>query len=131
MKLNASQQRSIGRLVKSCFENNKVNESKTKLVIKQLKNLPDGQAILAISLFIKRLRQRLEKNTILIESPIKLSNAEVRLIVSQISKDHTVYKIQTAIDPSLISGIRVKIGDTVLEDTFFSRTQQLTTTING
>lgn len=131
MKLNQSQQKSIGRLVESCFNNNKVDEQKTKLIIKNLKFMPSGQAIAAISLFIKRLRQRLEKNTILIESPSKLSNSEIRQIVANISKDHTVYQIQTNVDPSLITGIRVKIGNTVLEDSYISRAEQINQTING
>lgn len=131
MKLSLKQQRSVSRLVESCFDNNRLNESKTKLTVNGLKKLPDGLAINTISLFIKKLRQRLQKNTILISSPIKLSNAEVRNIVNQVSKDHTVYQIQTQVDPSLISGIQVKIGDTVLEDSFSSRAQQLTNSING
>lgn len=131
MRLSIKQQHSITRLVESCFQNNRVIESQTKLIIQNLKNLPHGQSIATISLFIKYLRTRLEKNTILIESPIKLSNAEIRDIVSAVAKDHTVYQIQTQVDPSLITGIRVKIGDTILEDSFLTRTQQLAQTING
>lgn len=131
MKLNTKQQKTIGRLVESCFRQNKVDETKTRLVVKKLKTMPNGQAISALSLFITRLRSRLEKNTILIESPSKLSNVEIRRIVGEISKDHTVYQIQTKIEPSLITGIRVKIGDTILEDTYSSRSEQIIKTING
>lgn len=131
MKLPTHQQHSISRLVESCFHNNRVNEPQAKLIIEQLKKLPHGQSIAAVSLFIKRLRSRLEKNTILIESSVKLSSAEIRDIVSTVAEKHTVYQIQTQIDPSLITGIRVKIGDTILEDSFLTRTNQLTNTING
>ena len=131
MKLNLKQKKSISRLVESCFDNNKIDDPKARLIIKQLKSLPDGQAIQAISFFLKKLRLRLEQNTILIESATRLSSQEIRQIVAQISKEHTVYQIQTNVNPSLITGIRVKIGNTVLEDSFFSRAEQLTNLING
>lgn len=131
MRLSQKQQNSIKKLVEECFDNNHLNQAKSRLVVSNLKKLPNNQAIAALSLFIKRLRSRLEQNTLVIESPTKLSNSEVRQIVGQISQQHTVYQIQTKIDPSLITGVRVKIGDTIIEDNFFTRTQQLTNTING
>lgn len=131
MRLNAKQQRSIKHLVESCFDHDQIDQNKSKLILNQLKKLPDNQSIAALSFFIKKLRSRLEKNTLIIESPTKLSNSEIRHIVAEIAKNHTVYQIQTQINPSLLTGIRVKIGDTVLEDNFYSRTQQLTNIING
>lgn len=109
-------------------------EIKTKAVaetIKVIKKLPGIDAISALILYQKGLKRELSKTILEITSPIKLTSSDTKKIASIAQKSYQVTEVKTVLDPSLLGGLRIKIGDVVFDDSVNNKIGQMKELING
>lgn len=109
-------------------------EVKESLVIentKLLKKLPFGQAIAALTLYQKGLKREILKTTLEIISSTALSPSQKKQIMKISKKTFNINKVLTKIDPLLLGGLRIKVGDMVFDDSVQNKIGQLKGVING
>ena len=116
--------RLVNHLLKLAFPNNRLSEKNVLKHIKALKELSKGQAIFALNNYLKGLKQRLSEQTMIIETAVPLSKAQIMSI-----RKGFAYK--AIVNPFLLGGIKVKIGDNVFDDTIKSRIEQVKEAISG
>ncbi len=102
-----------------------VNEIEVRKHIKTLKSLPIPHSILGLSEYLRRLKTELSKTTVEIESAIPLSSSQVNQITKAIRADHFVSHVKTTINPAILGGLKVTIGDSVYDDSVSRRILQL------
>lgn len=125
MKKNRRLIKLIQRLLKESFISGRQNSRKVVKHIKALKKLSTPEAIFALEQYLKGLKQLISKNTLVIESANKLSSKDIEQIKKRIKKNYQYSLSEVKINPSLLGGIRIKIGDLILEDSYLSRIDQL------
>lgn len=127
MKVTDKQlKRVINSLIQNSFnENGELKQEKVKKNINEFKNLPDQQAIQVASEYLKRLKMEVDKTTLEIYSALPLSNDEIKQIRDAAKADHKITQIKTVVNRDIIGGIRVKIGDTIFDDSVVTKILQL------
>lgn len=116
----------VDQLMKTSFkEDGEVMSDKINEHVKTLKDLPIPQSIMALSEYMRRIKSEVQKSTLTIESVVPLLPVEVKSIVSAIKADHQVNDIQSIINPSLLGGIKVRIGDVIYDDSITNKILQL------
>lgn len=108
-----------------CCPDGKIDEKKVIGVIKNLKSLPRSQAIFAISEFLKALKKQKGETTLLVESSVPLQKKQLDTIFRKLKSDFLISEVKNIINPALLGGFRVKIGDTVSDYSLQNRITQL------
>lgn len=121
-------EKSVGESFNSKGE---INEPKVAEIIKVLKKLPNVDAIVALGLYGKGLKREINKTTLEITSPVKLSATEIKNITDTAKKSFQINQTKTVLDSSLLGGLRIKIGDVVFDDTVQNKIEQMRGVING
>lgn len=125
MKEKKKLKKIAAKTVKLTFHQGKVNVMTAEEVIRVLKTLPRAQAIYAISKFLKGLRRRGGGTTAVIESATPVSRRQLGNIVKNLSREHVVTEVRNQINPQILGGIKVKIGDTILDYSILDRISQV------
>lgn len=131
MKKNRKLLKLVELAIEESFLKGKLIEEKVNAVIKQFKKQSLPQAIFALTEYLKGLKRKLRETTLVIESSLDLSKAEIDQIIKQVQKDYQVSEIKFFKNPSLISGIKVKIADWVFDDSVKNRINMLGGAIRG
>lgn len=103
----------------------KADTDRVTKMMGDLKSLPRSQAIYIISKFLKGVRKRKGATTLIIESAVALSKNQIQKIIKKLKKEFTITDVKTIIEPSLLGGFRVTIGDTVLDFSLKGKLSQL------
>ncbi len=115
----------VQKAVNASFKNYRLQEAKVKIFTKEFKKLDTKDAIFALTEYTRGLKRELDKHTLVIESPIELSSAEIKTVQKVLHTTyyilHTTYKLNS----SLIGGIRLKIGDTILDSSLLNKIDQV------
>lgn len=118
-------------IVNSFTPQGEVREDVVVKNTKLLKKLPFGEAITALTLYQKGLKREIIKTTLEIMSPTAISSLQKNLITKITKKTFKINQVKTTIDPSLLGGLRIKIGDFVFDDSVQNKIGQLKGVING
>lgn len=113
------------KTVNLTFNKGKANVMTAKEVIKVLKTLPRAQAIYAISKFLKGLRKKGGETAAVIESAVPLSKNQIATIIKNLSREFVITEVENRIKPEILGGIKVRIGDTVLDYSLAGRASQI------
>jgi F-type H+-transporting ATPase subunit delta len=126
MKISKIAAATARRLYGLCLVNGQLDDNKLRdLVAKLIAAKPrDFQAILAA---IQRLtRLEVARRTVLIESATELTAAESTKVTSDLAKEYGQnLVIQFKLNPQLLGGLRIKIGDDVLDGSVQGRLDRL------
>lgn len=125
MKKNKDLKRLVEKCCKYCCADGRINEKKVVSVIKNLKALPRSQAIFAISEFVKALKKQKGQTTLLVESSIPLQREQLDIISKKLKADFVISEVKNVINPALLGGFRVKIGDTLTDYSLQNKILQL------
>jgi F0F1-type ATP synthase delta subunit len=125
MKKNRQLSNLINQAVLSSFESEQLNENKVLSFIKTFKSLPKSDAIFAMGEYYKGIKRELGKTTLEIESATPLSSIQVNELVAALKSDYKINSVKSTVNPDLIGGVRVKIADTVFDDSLVNRIDQL------
>ena len=83
----------------------------------------------AIQLYLKGLKRKIAENTLVVESAVKLSGNELKSVEKMLKRE--VYVTEQQINPSLLGGLRLKIGDELLDFSIKSKINQVKERIQG
>ena len=113
MKKKSKLKKLAAKYVNYSFKDGKGDENKIMKIMGELKSLPRSQAIYIISKFLKGVRKRKDQTTLLIESAVSLTEAQLEHIFKSFRKEFVVTEIKNIVNQSLLGGFRVRIGDIV------------------
>ncbi len=154
MKKNKQLDKAINLLIESSFKDGSIIESKVVKSIKILKSMPKFQAIEALSVYLSDLKRLQRQHTLYIETTVPLSLVQLKKIqkivetkVTSIGKQIMparladsskwagrqvkITKVITSINPEILGGFKLKIGDEVWDESFVSKINQVKEVING
>lgn len=125
MKNKRKLKKLAAKYVEYSYLDGKTDERKVVKIMEELKSLPRSQAIYIISKFLKGVRKRTSQNTLLIESAVPLPKTQVEKIVKGLKKEFIITKIKNILNPDLLGGFRLTIGDKVYDHSFKGKISQL------
>ena len=120
----------ITRLAKKLVELSKdkgvVTEAKVAEVLDALKQVQHRHHLTLLKTFLNFLRREIALQTALVATPTALSASTLQAIEATYTKlyDRPI-KAVTQQDPSLIAGVRVRVGDDVYDASVSGRLQRL------
>ena len=121
--------RELDLLVKKALKNSlsqgKLVDGQLKITTQQFLDLPKGQAIYALSRYLKLLKAQVRQQVLEIETASTLNSREVADIAAAFEDHYQINEIKVTQNSSLVAGIRIKIGDDIFEDTVDSRVKQV------
>lgn len=115
MKEKRKLKRIAAKSVRLSVAEGKIDHSKATIAIKKLKSLPKNQAIYVISKYLKGLRRKKVENTAVVESAVPLSKEQLDEVYNKLSKEFVINKIENKVDPNILGGIKVRVGDMILD----------------
>ncbi len=125
MKKNKKLDKAIKQAVRASFKNSNLDEPRVKTFVKIFSSLNVLDARYCLRNYLNKLRTEINSRTLIIESPVPLSKPQINILKRDYQKTFAVSAVNTTINPSLISGLKVIIGDNVFEDSLNSRINQL------
>ena len=125
MKVNAKVKKAVYKLVESCIEKDSVNEKKVLGAVEQLQKLPRSMMFVYLTEFYKILKKRINDSTLLVESVVGLSDKTLDEIGDIVKKDFRVVAVTSSINPAILGGLKVTIGDTVFDSSIKRNLMQL------
>lgn len=117
--------KTINGLVGSSFKDGKMIESKVTKAVKALKSLPTTDSIWALSEYLKGLKRMERKHTMLVETVVPLNSTLLKKIKKIVEKKVKVTKIVTQINPSILGGFILKVGDEVWDQSVLDKINQV------
>lgn len=103
----------------------KINGKKALNFVKVFKSLPRYQAIFTLSEFLKGIKRELSKRTLEVETATDLSRPELERMRAALKSRYTIYDIRYTKNPSLLGGVKVKIGDNVFDGSVREKINQV------
>lgn len=113
------------------FKDGKLQEGKVLTFIKLFKSQSRTEAIKLLAEYMKRLRLIINSTTMIVESVIPLSQKDKTSLKKKFSSSFKIQNTQYRLNPSLLGGLRVRIGDYISEDSIMSRINQIGEAIRG
>lgn len=115
----------VQKAVEQSFEKGKFSEKKAQGFIEIFKKLNLNEAIFCLETYQKLLKQELSKSEAIVYSAAKLSSDEQNIIIKKLHTTYYLLHTTFQIDSSLLGGIKVKIGDTIFDDTVRSKIKEV------
>ncbi len=131
MKTKKQIQSIIQKCIDASFDGGKLLEQRAQSFIKIFKSQPRVEAIELLTQYLKSVKRVLGSTTMIVESVIPLSSSEKVNLKKKYATGFTIQSIEYKLDPSLLGGLKVKIGDYISEDSLRSRIAQVKETIHG
>ncbi|MEK7617261.1 MAG: F0F1 ATP synthase subunit delta [Patescibacteria group bacterium] len=125
MKKSKLLQKTIIKLVEASFKDGKMLESQITRSIKLLKSLPKADAIRALSEYLKQLKRKERAHTMVLETAINLSPAQINRARKIIDKKVKITKVKVNINPEILGGFRLRVGDEVWDESLVGKLNQV------
>ncbi len=131
MKIRKQLQKTVNKLVDLSFKEGRILETQVTKSIKILKSLPKSEAIQALSEYLKSLKRKEREHTLYIETTIALSPIQVNRMKKIIEKKVKITKVSVNINPEILGGFKLRIGDEIWDESVAGKIQQVKETIGG
>ena len=132
MKIDKRLRGKVAGMVRDSFDKSgKLVEKKAEGYINELKSLSTPKAIVALSEYLKGVKREMKKSALEIETAIELSEPQIKEITKSMEVRYQINEVKTNLNSSLFGGIRIKIGDVVLDDSVSRRIAQVKEVILG
>jgi len=125
MKQDKQLKKIILNSVQDSFSFGRMLESKVVKNIKLYKSLPTPKAILALTEYLKGIKRELRKHTLVVETNCPLSLNQVKKIKQIVAKKYQITKLESKINPDILGGVRLRMGDEIYDESIQSRITQL------
>lgn len=125
MKKKKELQKLINKLVEVSFKDGRLLENQVVKSIKILKSVSKTEAIFALSEYLKALKRKQREHTLLIETTIPLSTSQIAKVKKIVEKKVKVTKIVTQINPEILGGFKIRVGDEIVDETILGRIKQI------
>ncbi len=109
----------------------KLNSTAVEKLTKAFRSLPSYEAIPALSEYLNGIKRIISQSTLTIETSLSLTKTDTQKITRLLEKHYQISQTQTQINPDLLGGIRIKIGDLVVDDSLNSKIERIGVVIHG
>jgi F-type H+-transporting ATPase subunit delta len=110
----------ISEIVRTCvrdvFSSGKLDQKKAEKYLDMFKKGPKLESLALLDEYKRQIKRKLDETTLVIESAADLSKADVAEIEARFKKQFVINSSLITHNPSLLGGIRVKIGDHIFDD---------------
>lgn len=113
------------KAVQLSFKKGKLDESIAKKFINSFRRLSFGESILTLNQYMKTLRSELNKTTLTVESVITIPKAEIKELENVLGRQYKILETREELNPSLLGGIKVRIGDVIFDNSLKSKISQV------
>lgn len=107
------------------FKGGKLDEVVVRKFIKAFKGLPLGESILTLNQYMKALRSGVNKTTLTVESVVSIPKADIKELSSVLGKQYQILETREELNPSLLGGVKVRIGDVIFDNSIKARISQV------
>lgn len=126
MKITKEVQAQARRLMRLCVDAEGVlQDDKVRLIAASIAERKPRNYVALLTGFTELVRLAQAKNTATITSAIPLTDAEQAEIRNRLDSRHKGLSYQWLVDPSLIAGITVKVGDNITDASVRTRIERL------
>jgi F-type H+-transporting ATPase subunit delta len=126
MKVSKVAKTSANRIFRLCMQGGSLNESLLRSAMQKLVAQKPRDYVAILNTLKRLVRIELERKTVTIESasPLDLEerNRAADLVIAQYGKDLT---FQYQVTPEILGGLRIKVGDDVLDGSVQGRINRL------
>lgn len=113
------------------FKFGKLDENVAKKFIKSFKSLPLGEAIPSITCYLRALKMEINKTTLIVMSASKITTSQQNSIENALKKEFKILETKSEINPSILGGVKVKIGDIIFDNSLKAKLNQVVQAINN
>ncbi len=118
--------RIVDRLMKTTFKSDGyLNLTVVEKNTNTLKMLPISVSIYALTEYLSRIKAEQSKTILEIESAVTVPPADLKKIVGALKTDYKISAVKTTLNPILLGGLKIKIGDNVFDDSVGRKILQL------
>ncbi len=126
MKITKEVQAQARRLMRLCVDADGVlQEDKVRLIATSIAERKPRNYVPLLSAYTELVRLAQAKNTATITSAIPLTDAEQADIRTRLDAQHKGLSYEWLVDPALIAGITVKVGDNITDASVRTRIERL------
>lgn len=126
MKTNKRLQKLVDIMVKQSFDQSgRILNVNVNKYAKNLASVNGPSAIIALSDYSKKLRREVGKYTLTIESATKLNPKQVNRLKNALKADYKINEVKIVVNPNLLGGTRITVGDIVIEDSVVNKIEQM------
>lgn len=125
MKKNKELQKMARKLAEVSFKDDRLVESSVLKSIKILKSLSRQEAINGLSEYLKEIRRIERAHTLYIETSSPLSQAQINQTRKIVEKSYKITKVLVEINPQILGGFRLKIGDEIYDESLLAKINQV------
>lgn len=122
-------QKIITLLAENSFREGKMQENQMAVAIKILKSQPE--VIQALSEYLKQIKRKQRQHTMYIETVIPLFPTQINKIKKIMEKKNKITKLITNINPSILGGFKLRVGDDVWDESILGKIHQVKGVISG
>lgn len=132
MKLDKHLKRIINQSLNECFKNGQINQTRLLHLVGYFKSLSSKSLSIALLEYcLDTVKRRVYQGTLRIESAVGLTDNQISQIKELITGRAFVYNVKVYVKPETIGGMRIQIGDKVMEDTIREKIEQIGAAIHG
>lgn len=124
-------QKIVKKLADLSFKEGRILELQVTRSIKALKSLPRSQAIASLGEYLKSIRRMERQFTMYIETAIPLPEMTVKKMRKIVEKKNKITKVITNINPEILGGFKLKVGDEVWDESILGKIKQVKEAIRG
>lgn len=107
------------------FKSGKLDEAIAKKFVKSFKVLPLNESIMSLTYFLQAVRREIGKTTLTIESVVRVPKSEIQSLETGFKRQFQILQTNEELNPSLLGGIKVRIGDVIFDDSIKSKIGQI------
>ena len=129
MKINKDTQRMARRLFRLCLTSGSLDEAKLRLLIRSLAEKKPRNLVPVLNALKQYVEVEMNKHKAVVTSSAPLADSETALIRQRLVAHHgRELSIDWQVDPALIAGLHIQIGDEVIDGSLKTRLHNLLNT---
>lgn len=121
MKLKKELSRLIDQAAVESFTKGKLNATQVKKFVTLFKKMSRIEAIGALDLYLRRIKEISRMHTLTVESAVRLTAPQLKTIEKALAKNYDIAQTLSRVNTSLLGGVKVTIGDTVIDSSVQSK----------
>lgn len=125
MKRDKRLEKLVLNLTKASFKKGQLDSGAVSRSIKVLKSLSTPLAIFALTTYLNGVKREVERTTLIVETATELSRAQRQQVEKALSLKLEIKNSKFIVNPSLLGGLRVKIGDAIFDDSLSEKISQV------
>lgn len=119
------------KCVKDSFKKEGIDHKKVSAFLSIFKKMDVDESAFMLNNYLKGMKRKVSDQTIQVESASKLTGTQLNLIKKQLGPKYSQYPVSYSQNPSLLGGVKVKIGSYLIDNSVKSKIEQVRSVIHG